>query len=121
MAGPNANLPDGSQLVGIPLGTTAPWYSFLISLSGVQYQFTLRYLTRPGRWYWDVADALGTPIIYGAPLLIGVNLLGRFVGQEGFPVGTFFVEDDTGAGAQPGRDSFGVTHSLLYIDPLAVT
>ena len=93
MAGPNANLPNGTQLVGIPLNDVSPWYDFQIALSGVQYTISIRYNGRMDRWVMDLSNAVDTPIIMGVPLLIGVNLLGRFAGQPNIPVGTFSVTE----------------------------
>lgn len=121
MAGPNANLPDGTELVTIPVGNDVPWYFFKIGLSGVQYTLTFRYNTRMTRWVMDIADASNVPILSSMPLLLGQSLTGRFTGLPGVPVGTFFVLDDTGQGAQPTRYSFGTTHRLMYLDPLAIT
>jgi hypothetical protein len=123
MAGPNVNLPDGTELVTIPVGNDVPWYFFTIGLSGVQYLLTFRFNVRMQRWLMDIADALGVPILSSLPLLLGQSLTGRFKGLAGVPVGDFYVFDDTspGQGNQPTRYSFGTTHSLWYSDPLAVT
>lgn len=121
MAGPNANLDNGQEIVSLPLGTASAWYTFRVGLSGVQYTFTIRYNSRMARWILDLADAQETPIITGVPLLIGLNLLGRFAGQTGVPIGKFYITDDTFGSTQPTRNSFSVTHTLWYLDPLAIT
>jgi hypothetical protein len=121
MAGPNANLSSGEELVALPLNGDVPFYSFTMGLSGTQFYLTIRYNSRMDRWIMDVADATQSPVIVGVPLLIGVNLLGRFSGQAGLPVGALYVTDNIAGVNQPTRNSFGLTHTLWYLDPLAVT
>lgn len=121
MAGPNANLANGQELVALPLSTAFAWYTFRVGLSGVQYTFTVRYDSRMDRWILDLADAQGSPVIIGVPLLIGLNLLGRFTGQTNVPIGKFYATDNTSQSTQPTRYSFGITHTLWYLDPLAIT
>lgn len=116
-----ANLPDGTELVSIPLGNTSPWFNFSIILSNIQFVFYLRFNTRMSQWILDINNPHVVPILSGIPLLTNRNLITRFSGQTGVPPGTLFVTDDTGAGLDPSRYSFGVSHTLWYLDPLAVT
>lgn len=121
MPGPNSNLNNGQELVRIPVGNDVPWYFFRIGLSGAQYKLTFRYNVRMTRWIMDIADAEGNPVQLGAPMLLSRDLTGRFIGTLAVPVGTFSVTDDTNQGVEATRYSFGVDHSLYYLDPLAVT
>lgn len=122
MAGPNANLTDGQELVTVPVGNDFPWYSFFISLSGNQYILRFRYNVRMQRWIMDVADSTDNDVLTSLPLLIARNPTARFSAlQPAVPVGTFYVTDDTNQGVEATRYSFGIDHTLYYLDPLAVT
>jgi len=113
-------LTNGGSIIILPLGNDLPWYTFSISLTGVQYTIRMRYNTRAQRWIMDIADGQNNDIIDSIPLLIGRNLVGRF-NSDSLPGGEFFVTDDTGAGNQPTQYSFATTHSLWYYDPTGVT
>lgn len=122
MAGPNANLPNGQELVQLPLSNDVPWYTFQTTLAGTQYTFVLRFNTRMNRWLMDILDATAsTTLIAGLPLLIERDIAGQYAYVTGIPQGTLFCTDDTGAGAQPTRLSFGLDHTGWYLDPTATT
>lgn len=106
------------QTLVLPLRIDSPWYSFIITLSEVVFTLTFRYNSRMDRWIMDIADASGNDILAGIPLLILRDLTGQYV-IDGLPPGTFYVVDSTNQNTQPSRDSWGVTHSLRYVDPVA--
>lgn len=111
----------GSSIIQLPLGNDVPWYNFNIILSGVLFNLDIRYNSRMSRWIMSINDPQGNPILESIPLLIGVNLIGRFTADASLPVGTFFVTDDTGQTTQPTRYSFGTDHTLWYYDPTGTT
>jgi hypothetical protein len=121
MAGPNANLSNGQELVVLPLANDVPWYLYFISLSATQYVQRFRFNTRMNRWIMDIADSMNNDILDSVPLLINRNLTGQFNYLPGFPPGQFFVLDSTNQGTQPTRYSFGVDHLAYYLDPTATT
>lgn len=94
----------------IPL-TPAP-QSFLISLLGVQYRFTLRYQdTVAGGWTLDLATAAGVDLVAGVPLVTGADLLGQY---EYLGVGVpLFVATDGNLDAVPLFGNLG-TEARLY-------
>lgn len=109
------------DIVEIPIGSSFPWSSFQVSLSGAYYTLTARYNTRMQRWILDIGDASGTPIVTGLPLLLGRNPLARFTYIPGIPPGIFFVQSLDGSDTQPTRYSWGQTHALYYYDPTGTT
>ena len=118
----NANLPNGMEIVSLPLSNDVPWYFFQITLSGVIYTLTFKYNTRMSRWIMGVGDAMNKPILEGMLLVINRNVTKQFIGQTGVPIGTFFVRQlNAGDQKQPTRYSFGTTHTCFYLDPLALT
>jgi hypothetical protein len=100
----------------IPLDSDLPFYRFTVTLTGMTYVLHVRWNDRAGRWYFDLADSSDVLLVSSVPLLIGRNLLGRYA-LEGLPTGTLMVVDDTGQGTEPGRDAWGVSHSLVYVEP----
>ncbi len=104
--------------VAIPARNDVPWYTFKITLSNVVYTLLIRYNGRMRRWIMNIQDASGNDVINGIPLLIGINLAGRFV-TAALPPGVFFVLDNTNQSDQPERFAFGTTHTLYYQDTTA--
>ena len=99
----------------IPARNDLPWYKFSITLTGAVYTLTLRYNARMDRWMLSISDSSGNDLIVGLPVLIDRNINGRFV-VSGLPEGIFVAQDDTNQGTQPTRYSFGIDHTLFYID-----
>lgn len=61
----------------IPLKVGTPQY-FEATLGGVAYRLTLKYRNvEQGGWCLDIADANGTSIIAGLPLVTGADLLAQ--------------------------------------------
>lgn len=97
----------------IPL--TAQPQTFLVSLAGVQYQFTLQWRdTANGGWVLDIADASSNPIVSGIPLVTGVNLLAQYKYLSfGFEL---WVQTDA-ADAPPTYTNLGSTSHLYAVIP----
>jgi hypothetical protein len=93
------------------------------ALDGRDYLLTVTLNQREGKWYVDLADQNGDPILYGIKLVVGWPLL-RTVTDERRPPGELFVvqlgSDDPGFRRQvsvdPDIDAFGATHAFLYLD-----
>lgn len=104
------------EVFTLPMRNDLPWYEFKVDLTDVIYTLTVRYNSRMGRWLMDLKDASGTAIVAGVPLLIEVDLFSRF-GRAALPAGIIVPIDDTLDQVDPVRNSFGNTHSVLYVDP----
>lgn len=102
-----------SQIVKLPVNTELPDFTIRITLDGKPYQLRMRYNTRMDRWFLDIGDAQGNPILSGVELLIYRHLLTQYP-TVGAPPGDLFVTDDSGAGLQPTKQSFLTDHSLAY-------
>lgn len=109
-----------SFLVGIPVGNDLPFYKLRVPLSGILTGLRFQFNTRMNRWIMDVTDAQDVDLLSGVPLLVNRDLIGFYVYSGALP-GRFLVTDDTNTGAQPTRNSFGTTHSLLYYDPTGLS
>ncbi|VFR31931.1 probable bacteriophage protein STY1063 [plant metagenome] len=92
----------------IPLSPTPQRFSIL--LGGTSYQLTLRY--REG-WFLDVADATGTPMLSGVPLVTGIDLLGQHR-HLGF-AGALRVQGAAHPDDVPTFDDLGVGAKLYWV------
>ena len=101
-----------STLFQIPLGPSQR--RMLIALDGTFYNLRFSYADAPeGGWFMDVADNLGNAMIFGIPLVTGVNLLSPY-GYLGF-VGGLYVSTDGAPDAVPAFDNLGVTSHVYYL------
>ncbi|WP_281659636.1 phage baseplate plug family protein [Microvirgula aerodenitrificans] len=99
-------------VVEIPL--TPDPQRFTITLSGVDYRLTVRWREAvDGGWTLDIADAAGTPIVRGIPLVTGVDLLKQYR-YMGFPGGLFVLTTDDLA-APPTFENLGVGSHLHWV------
>ena len=105
-----------ATLFTVPISNQLPWQTFKITLSGVIYSLNFKYNTRMARWTMDISDPSQNPILTGIPLLIQRNLTFQYY-YLAIPPGVFFCTDDTGQETQPTQFSFGVDHTLYYVDP----
>lgn len=69
-----------------------------------------------GLWYLDIYDAVGTPVVLGLGLSVGVDLLYPYRYRDGVPPGKLFVSPESDVGyVDPVLDSFVQgTHSIWY-------
>lgn len=104
------------SILVVPLTQDLPWYTFTTSLDGISYTLEVQYNVRSERWYMSIADAIGTPVVSGIPLLINRDLLAPYRTYD-VPAGGMVVIDNTGADAEPTLDSFLTTHALYYVEP----
>lgn len=106
------------NILTIPINVKLPWQQFKITLSGVIFTLEFKYNGRMDRWIMNINDASGNQVLQGMVLLINRNLTGQYTTLE-IPEGVFYPADDTGQDTQPGQNSFGVDHTLFYLDPTA--
>lgn len=104
------------EVFTLPMRNDFPAYTFRVDLSNVIFTISVRYNTRMSRWIVDVQDSSGNPIVMGLPVLLEGDLYSRF-GRAALPEGIMVAIADTLDQLQPTRNSFGNTHSLLYVDP----
>jgi hypothetical protein len=64
----------------------------------------------------DINDSADNPILVGVPVLIQRNMTGQYP-TLAIPPGIFFSTDDSGQGKEPTQFSFGLDHTMFYIDP----
>ena len=112
-------------------------YSVVERLDGTSYEITLYTLvipqsypnahvlagltsnpaTRSGLWIFDLRDAFGNPLVLGAGLGSGVDLLFPYRGYATCPPGKLFVW--TNDGTDPDLTAFADKRAVLYYQPIA--
>lgn len=100
-------------LIQIPFDPQQPDHVFSLELELVVYQFHFRLNARSNRWTMSILTEDGVLIAGGIPLVVSWPLTQRFRREE-LPPGEFYVLDLTGNNQEPGENSFGDTHALLY-------
>lgn len=97
----------------IPLEVGTP-QRFSITLGQREYQITLRYRNvEQGGWCADIADANGTPIIEGVPLVTGADLLAQYK-HLNFG-GRLWVQTLSNPDAVPTFDNLGADGLLYWV------
>ena len=88
--------------------------TFLITLAGVQYKITLRWVnTIETGWLMDVAKGDGTPLVNGIAVVSGIDLLGQYPQYNfGGKLGVFVSGDPTGV---PTYETLGNEGKLYFI------
>lgn len=105
------------QVFVVPMRNDVPAYRFKIDFSGVIFTFRARFNTRMQRWVYDLADPSNNDILVGQKVLIRTAPVSQFV-IPGLPAGVLIPEDNrNNVQGEPTRNSFGTTHSMLYVDP----
>ena len=82
-------------------------------LSGVTYLLRFDYVQRMNRWRLGIYTSAGTPIVLGIGLVPGTDLLAPYRDDTRIPPGVLAVV----AKADPGRDAWGRTADLIYVEP----
>lgn len=97
----------------IPLAAGRP-QRFTATLGQVEYELTLRYLNvDEGGWILDIADAIGSPIVQGIPLVTGADLLAQYA-HLGFS-GRLWVQTLSDPDAVPTFENLGDDGVLWWV------
>ncbi len=98
----------------IPLGTGPQ--TMRVALASITYKLTLRWRDADqAGWILDIEADDGTPLVYGIPLVTGIDLLGQYQ-HLGFG-GALYAITTGDAEAAPTFDSLGVTSFLYFVTP----
>lgn len=88
---------------------------FTTTLEGTAYTFRIKWNFRASRFVMDLLTEQGEPILEGVPMVVSWPLIGRFK-DERLPPGEIFVLDITDTNSEPGEESLGTTHFVMYAD-----
>lgn len=89
-------------------------YKYNTVLEGSRYYFTIQYNSRMDKWILSIANYKQEPILTGLPLLIGADLIRRFVNPE-VPPGYLFFCNAVNENTEAGRNTVSDDHMLVYV------
>jgi len=98
----------------IPVRYDLDFYEMTVALGEVDFRLTFAYNTRGVRWHMDIAQADGTALLDGIPIVVDTPLLLRFTNVN-LPAGYLIATDTTGEGIEPEKDDFGDRVQLVFI------
>lgn len=84
-----------------------------VPLAGVTYTLTVKWCVPANCWVVDIADATGTPILSGIPLITGADLLAQY-GYLNFG-GQIQCQTDHDLLAPPTFDNLGITGHAFFV------
>jgi len=87
--------------------------TFSVSLSGITYNFTVKWNAIAQLWMLDISDADGNGLAWGLPLLTGQDMLQQF-GYLGIG-GQLVVQSDYDGFALPTVDNLGTNSHLYFV------
>jgi hypothetical protein len=90
-----------------------------VRLDGRDYLLDFAWNGRESRWYVDVSDANGTPIVAGRKLVASARV-GQRTTDPRRPAGVLCTIDRSGTGVDPGIDELGSRVVLAYMDAAGV-
>lgn len=100
-------------LFQIPLDNQDPAFTFQIDLDGSTYNFDFRWNGRLEQWKFDLLDSDFSPIVYGIPFIVGLDLLVQNA-SESRPPGILFALNLKEAFVGADRFSIGGDVKLYY-------
>jgi len=89
-----------------------------LTLDGVRFRLDTYTNKADGRWYLDLFDDAGAPIVLGIGLATGLDLLYPYRYLD-VPAGILFVNDLAGPQEDPGLDAFKDKAAALYYQEAA--
>lgn len=101
---------DPATIKTIPLSAGQPFFDRRLIVDGIEFVFSFAWNDRAERWFLDVQDQTGAPIITAIKLVPPFALLGRVQDQR-LTTGDFFI-----VGAIPTLATLGMRgiSSLVY-------
>lgn len=90
-----------------------PSFRYTILLDGTNYTLTYTFNSRMGKWFLDLADAVGNEIVSQVPIIASWPLFDRF-NDLAVPPGTLFAFDTSGQDLDPGQFDLGDRVLIFY-------
>lgn len=97
----------------MPTRQDAPSYTFEMDLENNTYGFAFAWNERDAAWYFDIFDAVGTPLLSSRKVTLGLPLLWRFRDSR-LPPGELTVVDTGGQDQEAGLADLGTRVQMLY-------
>lgn len=86
----------------------------VVVLDSSQYQLDTYNNKYDGRWYLDLHDSLGNPVVRSIGLVAGIDLLYPYRAYAGVPPGKLFVRLTDGQLDDPTLDTFSQGKAVFY-------
>lgn len=102
------------EVTGPEPGELTPHVEQTTELDGVEFGLRLRWNDREQRWYLDLSDVDGAPILLGVKLVANWSLLRTLADDGRRPRGELVVVDTTGEG-DPRLPDLGRRVRLIYV------
>lgn len=102
----------GGDMQGYEIPLTPDNQYFQVSLGGVNYSLRIVWRDVAG-WIMDVSDNAGNAILFGVPLVTGVDLLEQYP-ELGMP-GALVVVTDNEAPEYPTETNLGSFSHLIFV------
>ena len=102
-------------IIQIPVTSNIPDSQFSIDLQGTVYLLRFKLNERINRFTMDILLEDGTPLVEGVMITADWLFMDRFKDSR-LPAGKFLVIDNEDLSREPGVDSFGVTHTMVYVE-----
>jgi hypothetical protein len=101
----------------IPVRAGVPNQRMRVRLDGRDFLLDLLWSTSEARWYLDLLDVQGAPVVLAVPVILAHPLLARYRPASALPPGELVVVDARqGASGAPGLEDLGDVAQLLYLD-----
>lgn len=94
----------------LPLRSDADTFSFIVTLSDVDYLFRFFWNDQSSEWYFDLYTATGTALRLGTKLALGV-----LAPVRGGPPGRLIVFAQGTPRTEPGRSDLGKRVKVAYV------
>lgn len=91
-----------------------PGYDFLVDLADLEYRIRLRWMDRQERWYLDLWDSAGDPMLRGQRLVPGTAVGHQYTGRAPRG-GVLFFWDLDDSGTPCGYEDLGSRCKLTWI------
>lgn len=101
--------------LGINVPNDLPSFTQRLVLDGSEYQFDWDWNERESRWYVEISDAEGSPIVRRLKVVTNWPLL-RGEADSRIPPGLLMVIDTSGAAADPLYGEWGTRWLLTYTE-----
>lgn len=101
----------------VPFKPSIPDQQFSVQIGDAEYVFRALWNTRASRWFLDVSEINGTPIIRSVAIVLG-TFLGRRSTHRLFSEGCLVAIDTTNQSLDAGLDDLGTRVVVRYFEAM---
>lgn len=102
-------------MIEIPIDAELGNQEFEVSLAGDVFRLNFSFNRRMDRWVMDIKDAEGNAIILGINLVLGIDLIARFVMNEK-PKGQLFLLNSKDPFVEATESTLGTDVRLYFLE-----